>query len=153
MCYGVMCHLFSPQSSPDSPPTDFLCAQPNETFPRSKSMSTMGNSLTGSVASLPRGSRIPRMDLQQAVGGQTGAAVTGSGVLSVAQSAAIKRTDSDSSLSKRLLPKQMACVGGVGNSSHDDDSLSGTESLDSEGKKKDKKKLKLIPKFMRKSEI
>lgn len=64
----------------------------------------------------------------------------------------MKRTDSEGSLAKRILPKQVSNIGGVGNSSQDDDSLSGTESLDSEGKRKDKKKMKFIPKFMRKAD-
>lgn len=62
------------------------------------------------------------------------------------------RKDSNGSLHMRILPKQAGTIGGVGSSSQDDDSLSGTESLDGEGRKKDKKRLKLLPKFMRKTE-
>lgn len=85
------------------------------------------------------GSRIPRLDASK-----------GSGK----PEAIFQRCDSDNNLQKKVLQKQVGTIGGVGSSSQDDDSLSGTESLDSEGKpKKEKKKLKLIPKFMRKTDI
>ncbi|WAQ98185.1 STIM2-like protein, partial [Mya arenaria] len=135
----------SPTSSPDSPPNGnppLLLGAPSDEgrFPRSKSLSVMNPA----HSAFP-GSRVPRPDML--VGHNLQAThkpeMTG-----------MKRTDSDGSLTKRALPKQVTTVGGMGNSSQDDDSLSGTESFDSEGKgKKEKKKLKLIPKFMRRTEL
>lgn len=83
------------------------------------------------------GSRIPRLDTAKPVKTET----------------SFPRSDSENNLQKRILQKQVGTIGGVGSSSQDEDSLSGTESVDSEGKvKKEKKKLKLIPKFMRKTD-
>lgn len=98
-------------------------------------MSGMSTASTNSAATT---TRIPRPDLIKSVVKNDTSSIT--------------RKESDSSLQMRILPKQIGNIGGVGSSSQDDDSLSGTESLDGEHRKKDKKKLKLIPKFMRKTE-
>ncbi|XP_052228196.1 stromal interaction molecule homolog isoform X3 [Dreissena polymorpha] len=125
----------SPTSSPDSPdsPKGALL----EGFPRSKSF------VHNSTQPLSQTARLPRL-------GE--ATVSGTPTSMKHENALMKRTDSEGCLAKRILPKQVSNIGGVGNLSQDEDSLSGTESLDSEGKKKDKKKMKFIPKFMRKTD-
>ncbi|XP_045205289.2 stromal interaction molecule homolog isoform X2 [Mercenaria mercenaria] len=125
----------SPGTSPDTPDSVFLGrlspVSDEARFPRSKSMCGMGP--------VQNGSRIPRFDAAKTP---------------VKNDVNLSRSDSENNLQKRILQKQVGTVGGVGSSSQDDDSLSGTESLDSEGKsKKEKKKLKLIPKFMRKTDV
>lgn len=130
---------FSPTSSPDSPEgphfNSLVPSNDDSRFIRSKSMSGMNTSSTNSTQSA---SRIPRPDLLKTVVKN--------------DISLISRKDSDSNLQMRVLTKQVGNIGGVGSSSQDDDSLSGTESLDGEGRKKEKKRLKLIPKFMRKTE-
>ncbi|XP_060603930.1 stromal interaction molecule homolog isoform X2 [Ruditapes philippinarum] len=132
---SVSFHLgsHSPGTSPDTPDNVFLGhtspVSEDSRFPRSKSMSLMGPTQNGS--------RIPRFDAAKTVKPETN----------------FPRSDSENNLQKRILQKQVGTIGGVGSSSQDEDSLSGTESLDSEGKvKKEKKKLKLIPKFMRRTD-
>ncbi|KAL4230445.1 Stromal interaction molecule 1 [Mactra antiquata] len=95
------------------------------------------------------GSKIPRPDCLRST---SIASTATSPTSSKSETDSVSRSDSESNLQKKVLQKQIGTIGGVGSSSQDEDSLSGTESLDSEGKKKDKKKLKLIPKFMRKTE-
>lgn len=124
---------FSPGTSPDSPEGVFSgqlspITDESSRFPRSKSISGMAPSM------LQNGSRIPRLDASKT---------------SVKPESNFPRCDSENNLQKRMLQKQVGTIDGVG----DDDSLSGTESVESDGKtKKEKKKLKLIPKFMRKTD-
>lgn len=138
----IICCLFirSP-GTPESPESVFQGHLPvgndESRFYRSKS--------TGGFHShVQNGSKIPRPDSIRTT--STASSTTKS------ESDSCSRSDSETNLQKKILQKQMGTIGGVGSSSQDDDSLSGTESLDSEGRKKDKKKLKLIPKFMRKTE-
>lgn len=132
---------FSPTSSPDSPDVPPFSNHStlgipveDPRFTRSKSMSGMNSIASSNAAS----ARMQRPDvIKTAVKNDINM---------------LKRNDSDSNIHMRVLQKQVGNIGGIGNSSQDDDSLSGTESLDSDGKKKDKKKLKLIPRFMRRTE-
>ena len=121
--------FFSPVSSPDSPGTDSVFSQESSPSPDEAKQLPKFRTVTG--VTVQNGTRIPKL-----------ASVTESNLSN-------QRSISDGNLQKRILTKQVTNVVG---SIPDDESLSSTESTDSDGRRKEKRKLKLIPKFMRKTE-
>ena len=136
-CKYIPAAYFSPTSSPESPDgphfSSLVPANDEARFIRSKSMNSVASNSAVVSSRIPRPPDLIKIAVKNDINSMT-------------------RKDSDSNLQMRILPKQIGNIGGVGSSSQDDDSLSGTESLDGEGRKKDKKKLKLISKLMRKTE-
>lgn len=134
---------FSPSTPPDSL-TDHSLGQghsaaltDNVKMPRSKS--TAGVSNLQNIHAAQNGSKIPLRDASR--------------TLTVAEPEIRQRSSSESTFQKKLLPKQSTTIGAIaGPHGIEEDNLSGTDSCDSsEGKKKEKKHIKLIPKFMRKT--
>ena len=106
-------------------------------MPRSKS--SAGVSMLQNNFTVQNGSKIPLREASR--------------TLTVAETDMRQRSSSEVTFQKKILPKQSTTIGAIsGLQGHEDDNLSGTESCDSsEGKKKEKKQLKLIPKFMRRT--
>ena len=125
----------------------------NLKMPRSKSSAGVSN--LHNIHAVQNGSKIPLRDVPRTltVGGtdihQSSRDVPrtlGVGVEDIRQ-----RSSSESGFQKKVLPKQSTTIGAI-SGAHGLQDDSGSESCDSlEIKKKDKKQLRLIPKFMRRT--
>ena len=119
-------------------------------MPRSKSSAGVSN--LHNIHAVQNGSKIPLRDVPRTLTvegtdiqqlSRDGPRTLGVGVEDIRQ-----RSSSESNFQKKVLPKQSATIGAISGLQDD----SGSESCDSsETKKKDKKQLRLIPKFMRKT--
>ena len=124
-------------------------------MPRSKSSAGVSN--LHNIHAVQNGSKIPLRDVTRTL------TVGGTDIqqpprdiprtLAVGVADIRQRSSSESCFQKKVLPKQSTTIGAIsGPHGLQEDSGSGTESCDSlETKKKEKKQLKLIPKFMRRT--